>query len=377
MKQFILFTIYCFFILTFVQISYGESDTILIAPSQSDSDAYSDTNSVETPDQSQINLDIEENLLPFKKKGLIPNGLLQLGQGKFFSSYAFVVDKSEKTLGIWHFDNKSIEQVGYYKIDIGKNKKDKKILGDLATPEGIYFFQEVYNKKQLNFEQYGSLAFTTDYPNLFDQRERKTGSGIWLHAIPNTIPLDRGSRGCIVVRDKVINNLKDFIKLEATPLIIFNSVEYIHQRDIKSTHHKLKTFLDSWLLSWTNKNIEQYMEHYSKEAFFSSNKNWKQWKLYKQYLATKYDFISVELSEPIIFSHNDKYLIRILQNYTSNRFSDFGEKRLYLIKEKNEFKIIAETFQSISSQLATMDFEPPFQGVSNKTLPSEETNRSN
>jgi len=66
--------------------------------------------------------------------------------------------------------------------------------------------------------KYGVHAFTTDYPNIFDLRKGKTGFGIWLHAIDESQTLERGSQGCVVVRNDTIKKLAQILRLEKHPL---------------------------------------------------------------------------------------------------------------------------------------------------------------
>src|SRR5690606_35402957 len=124
---------------------------------------------------------------------------MQLGyQSNYCSPHVFIVDKKERVLSIWEETAMGLQRIAAYPTDIGKNVKDKQILGDKATPEGIYFMLEKYEANSLDYQTYGSRAFTLDYPNFFDRMEKKTGSGIWLHAVPDTVSLRRGSRGCVI-----------------------------------------------------------------------------------------------------------------------------------------------------------------------------------
>ncbi|MCB0386589.1 MAG: hypothetical protein KDD43_14450, partial [Bdellovibrionales bacterium] len=97
--------------------------------------------------------------------GKYPATLVNLGETDAFSPYAFVVDKSTRTLTVWKYESGNLSQVAVYPSDMGRKPGDKTVLGDLKTPEGIYFFQSTYVGGQLDFNEYGSRAFTMDYPN--------------------------------------------------------------------------------------------------------------------------------------------------------------------------------------------------------------------
>ncbi|MCB0413714.1 MAG: L,D-transpeptidase family protein, partial [Bdellovibrionales bacterium] len=231
-----------------------------------------------------------------------------------------------------------------------RKEGDKQILGDLKTPEGVYYFIKTYNKDQLDFNEYGVRAFVTDYPNLFDKRENKTGSGIWLHSIPPTKSLNRGSRGCVVVRISAIEEIQNFISLGTTPIIIEDKINYIDESKIKRQRTELLTWLEGWKRSWESKSLDAYMDYYS-DQFKSKKMDKSKWKVYKEELNKKYNYISVQLSSPSIYKADKKYIVRFAQTYSSDQNSDFGEKTLYIKKENGQFKIVGENWAVASERL--------------------------
>jgi murein L,D-transpeptidase YafK len=270
--------------------------------------------------------------------------------GSYYSPYAFLADKSTRTLSVWKFTPEGPVFIEAHPIDLGKIAGDKEVLGDRKTPEGIYFFQQSYEGNRINFEEYGSHAFTTNYPNFFDQMKKKTGSGIWLHAIPESKSLLRGSRGCVVVRDKIIQHLSKYIVLQKTPIIVVNKAEYKPLANFKETRGRWQAWLDKWKSAWESKSIADYISNYH-SAFNSQGMNKEAWAQFKSDLNSKYEYIKVKIEEPLIFVHNDEAIVRFLQSYESDKNSDFGEKYLYLKKENGEFKIVGETWSALSADL--------------------------
>jgi murein L,D-transpeptidase YafK len=274
--------------------------------------------------------------------------LIQLGNGSFYNPYAIVVDKTARTLTVWkQNEDSTLAKVVEYASDMGKQAGNKGRLGDHRTPEGIYFIQKMLKGPGLPFDLYGQRAFTLDYPNLFDQRAGKTGSGIWLHAIPDTKTLDRGSRGCVVVRNDAILDLSKYILVgNKTPVMIYDQVQYLSQEDRKKLNTDVESFLARWLETWKTKNIDEYMKFYS-DHFYSLKMNVKRWRRYKTELASRYNDIQVSLYSPIVLEHTGGYIIRALQAYRSNMHEDFGEKVLYLEKTGDGLKIIAEQWSPL------------------------------
>ena len=291
------------------------------------------------------------------EKDLVPDGILSLPNGEFYKPHAVIVDKDARKTTVWTREDGKFRKVTEYTSDQGKRDGDKVKLGDHKTPEGIYFFQDMYEGQNLNFELYGIRAFTTDYPNLFDRREGKTGSGIWLHAIPDTQSLERGSRGCVVIRNRDIIEISQYINLQRTPIIIEDSVNMVSREERQKQRQRIYDFIAEWKNAWQKKDMENYMKAYSKENFRSRRMNWEKWKAYKAFLNKKYETIRVDFSRPMILKHNNEYIVRVLQRYESDKHLDFGEKTLYLKDEKEGLKIIAEDWVATNKSIATEQFE--------------------
>lgn len=284
-------------------------------------------------------------------EGTVPQSLMLLGQGDYFSEHAFLLDKANRTLMVWKQVDGMMKLVEAFPSDMGRKEGDKQVLGDLKTPEGIYFFQEMYQGPRLNYDEYGSRAFTTNYPNLFDRLDNKTGSGIWLHGIPDSKSLWRGSRGCVVVRDEIIKKVGQFISLEKTPIIVQDKVNYVKVHEHQKTLKEWITWLNRWKASWESKDIGKYITFYS-EDFETMSMNRDQWRTYKKNLNRRYEYIRVKIQEPTVYIHDNEAIVRFVQVYESDKINDFGEKVLHLKKGKDgKFAIISEDWTAVSGEL--------------------------
>nr|HMN68862.1 L,D-transpeptidase family protein [Bdellovibrionales bacterium] len=265
-------------------------------------------------------------------EGKLPHALLSLtSDSGAFSPYAFLMDKKSRTLTVWQNNEGRLKLIGAWPADFGRQEGDKFTEGDYKTPEGIYFFQTKMDGRKVDFNQYGVRIFTMDYPNYFDRLEKKTGTGIWLHAIPDTKSLLRGSRGCVVVRNSVIEDLGKFIELKRTPIVVVNAVEYLGEREWTAAREKFAAQLEAWRTTWAGKDLDKYMAQYS-ERFSSAGMNKTQWREFKKGLGDRYSFIEIGLRDVQIFNQGPKVVFRFLQNYRSDRKEDFGAKILYMLK---------------------------------------------
>jgi len=292
-----------------------------------------------------------------RAEATLPAALLQIPfSSNFYSPYAFVVDKSARRLTVWQQSNEGLKEIAHFPADLGKNSGEKTSQGDHKTPEGIYFLQERREGPGLDFSLYGKRAFTTDYPNFFDRLDGKTGGGIWLHAVPDSVPLTRGSRGCVVVRNDVILDISQYVKLGRTPILIQDKVQTVSAKELTRAQTEVSQWLETWRAAWESKDINRYIENYASD-FRSMHMNKQQWRNYKKRLAQAYKSIAVRLSKPVIFTERAHAIVRVLQEYTSEKHSDVGEKVLYLRKTDAGYRIVGEIWAEESSDLARQEIE--------------------
>ena len=283
------------------------------------------------------------------EENLMPSEVLQLSDDSSISTNAFLADKTQRQLYIVQTNNLYVNpKASAFDIDIGKNDGNKTKRDDKKTPEGIYLLQEKKVPPDIPFDLYGVMAFTTNYPNVFDKYENKTGSGIWLHSIPDEVALNRGSKGCVVLRNDALKKVEPFIALNKTFLIINNQISWL-----KSSEHEIKkmaaiAWLNSWKNLWETQDLEKYINLYS-EQFSDSKFNKKTWYAHKQSLKNKYKFVKISTSKPNIFSLKDQYLFQFVQDYESDGHRDRGIKNLYVINNNGSFKILREEWAALKN----------------------------
>lgn len=281
---------------------------------------------------------------------LYPSNLIALSNDPNFSQIAFVVDKSERTLRVYKSEGELPQLVEEHPTDIGKQNGDKEKANDGKTPVGIYFLMAKKTQPEIPFELYGSLAFTSDYPNIFDKRIAKGGNGIWLHSVPDTVPLTRGSHGCVVVRNNVIKDLEKYVRLGQTPLLIAEKVEYLNKKDYLDQRKKYLDNFESWRHAWQYSDIDTYIQFYD-PTFHNGKMNHDQWYRHKKKLKGLYQFIKVELLPPMILRNKDQVVIRTIQDYQSDLHQDYGEKTLHAhFSDSVGFKIIREDWRPLKKE---------------------------
>ena len=275
--------------------------------------------------------------LSIDTKRNIPASLLYMDSGA--DSYAILVEKQTQKLFLYGGVEGKIELIKTFACSTGENFGDKKKQGDKKTPEGIYFFNHIFQNDELS-ARYGVMAFVLDYPNSFDRLKEKGGQGIWLHGTNKPLtPND--SKGCVALNNQNILELSQYISLYRTPIIILERIEYIPLGEMEERRNQFKAFIDKWLSSWENKELLRYISCYAKD-FQSRGMNWQQWKQYKNRLNKKYSEINIAIDGMQGFTHNGYSLATFRQDYHSERLKSRGIKRLYLKEDGGEQKILRE-----------------------------------
>lgn len=290
---------------------------------------------------------------------LYPTALISMSNDSHFSHFAFLVDKTERRLTVYEIKGNLVHRIEDYPADIGKNSGDKEKANDARTPVGIYFLMSRKTQPEIPFETYGSLAFTTDYPNIFDKRVAKGGGGIWLHAVPDKVALTRGSRGCVVVRNDVIQHLEKYIELGQTPLLITEKIEYVDKEHYLLTQKQFQDSFEKWRLAWQDSDVENYIQFYD-PTFRNADMDYQHWYRHKKKLKELYSKIEVQLGSPLILRNRDQVVIRTLQSYNSNLHQDFGEKTIHAHAVENSgFQIIREDWRGLPNVRTAAEAAPP------------------
>lgn len=264
---------------------------------------------------------------------------------------AILVDKATNTLHVTRYEDGEYKVIKTFHTTLGQVKGDKQDEGDLKTPEGIYTFSSRQTPPALK-PKFGVMAFFMNFPNTFDQMAGHTGSNIMLHATnePDRLKKNYDSEGCIVVKNEEISDIRPYVKLGLTPIIVFSQLNDEYMKP--GQDEALKKFFSSWVKSWETKDVDQYIEHYHSD-FTAQGKSKQAWKVYKAGLNKRYASIQVGPESVHYYRHPKYSMITFTQNYRSKLNNGAwghrsrGTKILYIAEEENKPKIIAETYTTL------------------------------
>ncbi len=280
----------------------------------------------------------------------VPEALLSLSTE---TRYALVVDKSKNRLYVFYNSGTGLPPtlVDHFYIVLGKVSGDKETEGDLKTPNGVYFVTSYLADEQLP-PLYGVGAFPVNYPNELDLRLKKTGRGIWLHGTDKSLysrpPLD--SEGCVVLTNDEFDEITQYVEVGRTPVIISNKVDWVSRQQWLNQNIEIQAALETWRQRWESSDIGNYLQFYS-DRFWSDQYELGSWKEYKKQVFASKTFQKIDITDlsllayPRAVTQPPMVVANFVQHYRSNNYNGDMRKRLYLVKDDNNWKILYEGSQ--------------------------------
>ncbi len=264
---------------------------------------------------------------------------------------ALIVDKSRHRIYVFQREsaNAPAKLIRDFYISTGRKQGNKKIEGDLRTPEGVYFITSWIPDNELP-EKYGIGAFPTNYPNALDRKLGKTGDGIWLHGTDRIYysrpPLD--SEGCVVISNLDLKKITHLIKPGQTPMIITDKVEWVDEQQWNQVRSQVLKSIERWRLDWESLDVDRYLSHYA-DNFWSGRHDIHSWRQYKSRIAKQKTYQKIDLAELSLFYYPERassgkpmVVARFIQKYQSNNYNGEVRKRIYLAKQAGDWRILYE-----------------------------------
>jgi murein L,D-transpeptidase YafK len=275
----------------------------------------------------------------------LPTALLQLAPDQ---EHALLVDSENSRLYVYKNVDGTPKHVTDFYVSVGKNGLVKEREGDQRTPLGVYHVtSSVAREKLIDF--YGPGAFPINYPNEWDKRHAKTGSGIWIHGTPSSTYSrpPRTSDGCVVLTNEDFSRIAKFINPGVTPIIIASSVKWQSPDEWLATRSTLSSSLSSWIRDWESLDMDTYLSHYS-QKFDADGKNFDGWADSKRRINGTKSFVKVEISNLSVFEYPlapdalPMVMVTFDQNYKSSNNAGKMKKRQYWQRDGATWKIIFE-----------------------------------
>jgi murein L,D-transpeptidase YafK len=226
----------------------------------------------------------------------------------------------------------------------GKMEGDKRVEGDMKTPEGVYFIES--KRTGLDKVRYGKLAYTLNYPNPVDRIKGKTGYGIWIHGRGKAL-VPKDTEGCVALNTQELTNIDNLFSFHRTPVVVGEELQWTELDQEKITAaDSLKAQVEGWGKAWEEKS-EAFFTFYQPEKFtLSIGKPFQDFRSRKERLFDRYPWIEVYLDKIQIISGPDYWVTYFGQYFRTDTFSSQGTKRLYWQREKGDWKIVGSEWRA-------------------------------
>ena len=259
------------------------------------------------------------------------------------------VDVKSSRLFAFSNNGGELKYISDYYISIGKKGYGKKFEGDKKTPIGTYFIEKKITSKLPDL--YGAGAYSINFPSAYDRINNFTGSGIWIHGTPSTTYSrpPQSSDGCIVLSNTDIKELANILNEPGTPVIISDTgLKNIGMREeFNINMYKIDIInkIQGWRTSWEEKNIDNYLGYYSKEAKYNSD-SYPKWTAHKRKVLNKSLALKIKIEDISIFEYPsnelDLVLVKFTQKYSSNLLKNEMIKQQIWKKTNSDWSIIYE-----------------------------------
>lgn len=275
----------------------------------------------------------------------VPRYLLQMQPDQ---RYAVVVDTQRSRLYLYENDrqhNGRPRFVADYYITQGKLGAEKVAEGDKKTPVGVYHVTADLSRQKLP-DLYGSGAFPISYPNEWDKRQGRGGSGIWLHGTPSDTFArpPKASDGCVVLTNQDLAAVAKNLQVGLTPVIISSEVEWLTLDDWTKEREELNQAIEAWRTDWESRDTDRFISHYSRN-FKAGTVDLSQFSEQKRQVNASKEWIKIGVDNLSVFRNPGKEEVVVItfeQDYRSNNLNNRMKKRQYWVREGKSWKIIYE-----------------------------------
>ena len=251
---------------------------------------------------------------------------------------AIVADLQRNRLYVFKRTDAGPQLIADHFVTIGKNGSYKRFEGDEKTPVGVYFVTSWIPGNTLP-DLYGEGAFPVNYPNLWDERLGRTGSGIWIHGIPHDqqTRAPRSSRGCLSLNNRDLLAIAQSITIDETPVVISDYVSWVEAETLERQRDSVLSALEAWRKAWESRDTDRYLAFYT-DDFRSGNMDRTAWARHKRRVNAHKRFIQVKTEQVGAYrypSEENLVLVDFVQHYRSNNFQSTTRKRQYWRQTRN------------------------------------------
>lgn len=160
--------------------------------------------------------------------GMLPKNLLVMPRSSEERVPVLLADAERSRIYVFASRAGKPVLIDEFYTSIGALGFDKTSEGDRKTPLGVYQIRyEIREPRKDGF--LGDMAMTLDYPNAYDRLKGRTGSGIWIHGVPNSLHVrpPKASDGCFAIANEDLKKLRRYVRYEESQIVVVPKVQWI------------------------------------------------------------------------------------------------------------------------------------------------------
>jgi len=273
-----------------------------------------------------------------------------------------IVEKADQRLALLGKQS-PLSVLQSYACTTGKVSGPKHVQNDLRTPEGVYF---VVNKidRGLDFQEYGGIAYTLNYPNPVDVLREKTGYGIWIHSRGHPIS-PMSTRGCVAVNLDAIEVLGPQLKT-GTAVVLAERVTTTDASASSAPESAIARILEDktrkWNSSWAGRSSDMF-SLYNAEAYSKAQRqSFSAFRAQKERLFAILPWIHIIYRDIHVLQGPDYWVTWFEQYYRAPNITTEGVRRLYWQPDADgELRIVGMEWlpQNLGLEAAYLDTITP------------------
>lgn len=277
-----------------------------------------------------------------RREGLFPDHVLQWPAS---ADSVLVFDLRQNRMHLFERVAGQSRHTGDYFVAVGKQGIDKQREGDEKTPIGLYYISSYIPGDTLP-AIYGVGAYPITYPNTWDRRLGRTGSGIWIHGTDKDDDslLPKSSRGCLTLRNDDFEVMSKMAHIRRTPVIVTDQFGWRSSKELDAMRDSLATAVETWRTDWESRDTDRYLSHYS-PSFRTDSMSLARWTAHKRRVNSAKKFIRIGLDDVGIYRYPGEaelYLVTFQQSYSSNNFNSRKWKQQFWRQEAGAWRIVHE-----------------------------------
>ncbi|MDO9003182.1 MAG: L,D-transpeptidase family protein [Aquabacterium sp.] len=325
------------------QMVYGDLLLSQTAPLKAMGSAPADLTEKAPQRIEQLRTEAERRLFALRERppaGALPAQFIETPPS---TRHAIAVDAGRSRLYLFENGPHGLRVVADHYVSIGRMGAEKAAQGDQRTPLGVYYITSRLDGKQLT-DFYGVGALPLNYPNEYDRRQGRTGSGIWLHGVPSDsyARSPNSTDGCVVLANPELKNILESVQPRTTPVVIAKSLTWVPTKTAEHERRNMRNLIEGWRVARAGGDLTRLMSFYSNQ-FSNGTRDFNQWRQWLEKEVVSQRGKSLQLKDLAILGWRDKSDILVV---TFGEVSDGQRtgaiKRQYWGKEGGLWKIFYE-----------------------------------